>query len=32
MKDIMQESYDKRLNLLINGIEESDAWETLKKN
>ena len=31
-KDIMQESYDKRLNLLIHGIEESDAWETLEKN
>ena len=30
-KDIMQESYDKRLNLLIHGIEESDAWETLEK-
>ena len=27
----MQESYDKRLNLLIHGIEESDAWETLEK-
>ena len=27
----MQESYDKRLNLLIHGIEESDDWETLKK-
>ena len=30
-KDIMQESYDKRRNLLIHGIEESDAWETLEK-
>ena len=30
-EDIMQESYDKRLNLLIHGIEESDAWETLEK-
>ena len=27
----MQESYDKRLNLFIHGIEESDAWETLEK-
>ena len=28
-KDIMQESYEKRLNLLIHGIEETDesAWE-----
>ena len=31
MKDIIQESYDKRLNLLIHGLEESDAWETLEK-
>ena len=30
-KDIIQESYDKRLNLLIHGIEESDASETLEK-
>ena len=30
-KDIMQESYDKRLNLFIHGIEEPDAWETLEK-
>ena len=30
-KDILQESYDKRLNLLIHGIEESDAWETLEQ-
>ena len=28
-KDTMQEFYDKRLNL--HGIEESYAWETLKK-
>ena len=30
-KDLMQESLDKKLNLLIPGIEESDAWETLEK-
>ena len=28
----MQESYDKRLNLLIHGIEKSDSsWKTLEK-
>ena len=27
----MQKAYDKRLNLLIYGIKESDAWETLEK-
>ena len=28
-KDVMQESYEKRFNLLINGIEETDTsvWE-----
>ena len=30
-KDVMKESYDKRLNLLIHGIEEFDAWKTLEK-